>query len=90
MTKQSLKKLFTSPFTLHASRSRGQAMPYFFMMMVVLVLCWAMIVNIAKLVKDRMMMQNAADNAALSVAVYKARVLNKLGQLNFLMRLLTN
>lgn len=63
---------------------RGQAMPYFFMMMAVLVLCWAMIVNIAKLVKDRMMMQNAADNAALSVAVYKARVLNKLGQLNFL------
>lgn len=82
--KLKIKGLFTSRFTLHASRSRGQAMPYFFMMMVVLVLCWAMIVNISKLLKDRMMMQNAADNAALSVAVYKARLLNKLGELNFL------
>lgn len=72
------------PLTSLRKAVRGQAMPYFFMMMVVLVLCWAMIVNIAKLVKDRMMMQNAADNAALSVAVYKARVLNKLGELNFL------
>ncbi|MFA5779228.1 MAG: pilus assembly protein TadG-related protein [Elusimicrobiota bacterium] len=80
--KLKIKRFFSSPFTLHPSRSRGQAMPYFFMMMVVLVLCWAMIVNIAKLVKDRMMMQNAADNAALSAAIHQARTINMLGQIN--------
>jgi len=64
--------------------NKGQAFPYFFMMTIVLVICWMMLINLGKLVKDRMMMQNAADNAALSVACYRARVLNKIGQLNFL------
>lgn len=63
---------------------RAQAMPYFFMMVFVLVLCWAMMINVAKLVKDRMMMQNAADNAAISVAVLQARVLNVIGSMNYL------
>ena len=54
-------------------------------MMVVLVMSWAMIVNIAKLLRDRIMMQNAADNAAYSAAVYRARTLNLIGQLNYLM-----
>jgi len=44
----------------------------------------AMMVNTAKLLHDRMIVQNAADNAALSVAAYKARVLNELGYTNFL------
>ena len=54
-------------------------------MMVVLVISWAMMLNIAKLLSDRMILQNAADNAALSAATAKARLLNKLGQLNYLM-----
>lgn len=54
-------------------------------MMVVLVMSWAMIVNIAKLLRDRIMMQNAVDNAAYSAAVYRARTLNLIGQLNELM-----
>jgi len=62
----------------------GQAMPFFLIMIVVLVICWAMMLNIAKLLTDRMMMQNAADNAAISVAVCKARLLNKLGAINLL------
>lgn len=64
---------------------KGQALSFLLIMMMILVICWAMMMNIAKLLTDRMMMQNAADNAALSVAVYKARVLNKLGKLNYLM-----
>ncbi|MFC1501665.1 Tad domain-containing protein [Elusimicrobiota bacterium] len=65
--------------------SRGQTLPYMLAMMLVLIICWSMLVNIAKFLNDRMMMQNAADNAALSVAVYKARVLNELGRLNYLL-----
>ena len=64
---------------------RGQALPYFLVMMLILVMCWAMMVNIAKLTKDRIMMQNAADNAAISAAVYKARVYNTLGFMNYVM-----
>jgi hypothetical protein len=67
-------------FTIHSQK--GQAMPYFFMMMVALVMSWMMLINVGKLMTERIMMQNAADNAALSVATYRARVLNKLGRLN--------
>jgi len=62
---------------------KAQVLPYFFFMCIVLVLCWAMLINVAKLTTDRIIMQNAADNAALSAAVYKARVLNVLGAMNF-------
>src|SRR3989339_1406980 len=62
----------------------GQAMPYLLVSMVILIICWAMMVNTAKLLHDRMIIQNAADNAALSVAAYKARVLNELRYTNFL------
>lgn len=66
-------------------RSRGQTLPYLFIMIMVLVISWSMILNISKLLIDRMTLQNAADNAAISIAVYKARVLNRLGHLNYLM-----
>lgn len=59
-------------------------MPYMLVMMVVLVISWAMMLNIAKLLTDRMILQNAADNAALSVATAKARLLNRLGELNYM------
>jgi len=62
----------------------GQALPYMLVMMVVLIISWAMMLNVAQLLTDRMIMQNAVDNAALSAAVCKARLLNKLGQLNYL------
>ncbi len=60
-------------------------MPFFLAMIVTLIICWAMMLNIAKLVLDRMVLQNAADNAVMSVAVCKARLLNRLGQVNYLM-----
>lgn len=59
-------------------------MPYMLVMIMVLIISWAMMVNIAKLMQERMMLQNAADNAAISVAVFKARTLNALGYLNYL------
>ncbi|MCX5778956.1 MAG: pilus assembly protein TadG-related protein [Elusimicrobia bacterium] len=65
--------------------NRGQALPYFLIMMLVLVMSWAMVVNIAKLARDRIMMQNAADNAALSAAVFRARTMNLIGEANYLM-----
>jgi hypothetical protein len=40
--------------------------------------------NIAKLIRDRMIMQNEADNIALSAATHKARVMNFVGGLNYL------
>ncbi|PKN01648.1 MAG: hypothetical protein CVU77_03845 [Elusimicrobia bacterium HGW-Elusimicrobia-1] len=69
----------------HHRRARpdsAQALPYFILMMFALVGAWAAIINIAKLLQERMMMQNAADNAALAVAQYQARVLNTIGYLN--------
>jgi hypothetical protein len=41
-----------------------------------------MMVNIAKLTTERMLLQNAADNAAVSAAVYRARTLNTLAMMN--------
>jgi hypothetical protein len=43
-----------------------------------------MMLNIAKLIRNRMIMQNLADNAALSISVHKARVMNFVGNLNYL------
>ncbi len=65
--------------------NKGQVLPYYLMTMMVLLVCWAMLLNMGKLLKDRIVMQNAADNAALSVAVYRARTLNLLGKANELM-----
>ncbi|MFH1367820.1 MAG: hypothetical protein ABII64_01710 [Elusimicrobiota bacterium] len=61
---------------------RGQVLPYALVMLLVLIMCWAMMLNIAKLTADRMITQNAADNAAVSAAVYRARALNTLGLMN--------
>jgi len=54
-------------------------LPYFLVMSVILILSWAMMVNIAKLLRDRMILQNSTDNAALSVATLQARTLNLIG-----------
>ncbi|MDR3253709.1 MAG: hypothetical protein LBT07_01930 [Endomicrobium sp.] len=44
-----------------------------------------MMLNIAQLIRNRMALQNEADNIALSLATYKARVLNFVGKTNYLM-----
>jgi hypothetical protein len=81
MTTKKLSPTNRSTLTTRHSQS-GQAMPYFFMMMIVLVLCWAMLINVSKMIKDRMMLQNAADNAVMAAAINQARTLNMLGQIN--------
>jgi hypothetical protein len=48
------------------------------------VISWAMILNIACLIRDRIRLQNEADCIVLSLATYKARVLNFLGGTNYL------
>jgi len=65
-----------------SSSCRAQSLPYFMIIILTLVAAWAGIINIAKILHDRMLAQNAADNAALAVAQYQARVLNVLNYLN--------
>ncbi|MDR2860883.1 MAG: hypothetical protein LBV66_03510 [Elusimicrobiota bacterium] len=62
----------------------GQTLYYFLVFIMILVISWAMVLNIAKLIRDRMIMQSKADNIALSIAVHKARTMNFVGACNYL------
>ncbi|MDD2523597.1 MAG: hypothetical protein PHG84_00280 [Endomicrobiaceae bacterium] len=64
---------------------KGQVLPYFLVMAMILLLSWAMMLNIAKLLRDRMILQNSVDNVALSIGTLQARTLNLLGATNHLM-----
>jgi hypothetical protein len=64
--------------------NKGQTLYYFLILTVILIISWAMMLNIARLIKDRIRLQNEADCIALSLATYKARVLNFLGGTNYL------
>ncbi|GHT42682.1 hypothetical protein AGMMS49921_08480 [Endomicrobiia bacterium] len=65
--------------------NKGQTLYYFLILVVIFVISFAMMLNIANLIRNRMIMQNKADNIALSLATHKARVLNFLGGTNYLM-----
>jgi hypothetical protein len=62
----------------------GQVLYYFLVLIVMVVISWAIMLNIAQLIRNRMILQNKADNIAVSLATYKARVLNFLGVTNYL------
>ncbi|MDR1943169.1 MAG: hypothetical protein LBQ04_03555 [Endomicrobium sp.] len=64
--------------------NKGQTLYYFLILTVILIISWAMMLNIACLIKDKIRLQNEADCIALSLATYKARVLNFLGGTNYL------
>ena len=64
---------------------KGQVLPYMLVMSLILILSWAMMVNIAKLLRDKMILQNYVDNTMISVANLQARTLNMLGTTNHLM-----
>jgi hypothetical protein len=64
--------------------NKGQTLYYFLIFTIVLVISWAMMLNIACLIRNRMEMQNEADCMALSLATYKARVLNFLAKTNYM------
>mgnify|MGYP006872980194 CR=1 FL=1 len=63
-------------------RNRGQVLPYTLIMALILIMSWAMMVNIAKVIRDRMTLQNKVDNAVMSIATLQARTLNFLGTTN--------
>ena len=64
---------------------KGQVLPYMLVMSLILILSWAMMINIAKLLRDKMVLQNYVDNTVISVANLQARTLNILGTTNHLM-----
>ncbi|MCL2144861.1 MAG: hypothetical protein FWH43_05160 [Endomicrobia bacterium] len=64
--------------------NKGQTLYYFLVFTLILVISWAMMLNIAKLIRDRMIMQNLADNTALSISTHKARTMNFVGACNYL------
>ena len=60
----------------HLKDERGQILPFAALTLLALVMFWMTVVNVGKLVRDRIMLQNAADAAAQSAACYQARGLN--------------
>jgi hypothetical protein len=81
--KNIISKLFLEQNLLR--NNKGQTLYYFLVFVIILIVSCAMTLNIARLIRNRMVMQNKADNIALSLATYKARVLNFLGGTNYLM-----
>ncbi|MDR0486552.1 MAG: hypothetical protein LBH29_07535, partial [Elusimicrobiota bacterium] len=64
--------------------NKGQTLYYFLILMMLVFISWAMMLNIAKVIIERMKLQNEVDNIALSIAVDKARVMNFVGGCNYL------
>lgn len=77
---QWFKRLYKT--SCRRTQQTGQMLIYFIVMGVVLVMSHLTIMNIAKLLRDRMMMQNAVDNAAMAAAVHMARTMNAAAYLN--------
>jgi len=61
---------------------KGQILPFVALTLLVLVMFWMIVVNVGKMVRDRIMLQNAADAAAQSAACMKARMFNLIGRIN--------
>ncbi|OGS23302.1 MAG: hypothetical protein A2252_09480 [Elusimicrobia bacterium RIFOXYA2_FULL_39_19] len=68
-------------------KEEGQILPLLIMSTFILCMFLIVLINLGKLIKDRMVMQNAADNAAVSSAIMRARALNVLGTSNALLGL---
>ncbi|MDR1434199.1 MAG: hypothetical protein LBI93_03525 [Endomicrobium sp.] len=81
-----MKNIITKHFQVQRilKNNKGQTLYYFLILTVILIISWAVMLNIARLIKDRIRLQNEADCIALSLATYKARVLNFLGGTNYL------
>jgi hypothetical protein len=84
------KKIYREPIVIIRSncgefnrrQCSGQVAPFAIISILMLAMLWMMLVNVSKLVKDRIVMQNAADCAAQSAACIRARGLNQVGFLN--------
>lgn len=64
---------------------KGQILPFAVLTLLALVMFWMTVVNVGKMVRDRIMLQNAADAAAQSAVCVKARALNSIGSINALL-----
>lgn len=64
---------------------KGQILPFVALTLLALVMFWMTVVNVGKMVRDRIMLQNAADAAAQSAACVKAKALNSIGKINALL-----
>jgi hypothetical protein len=70
------KELEPSPYI------KGQVIVFIVLSLIPLTLFWITIINIGQLVKDRIILQNAADCAAQTIACIRARALNIIGAEN--------
>ncbi len=61
---------------------RGQILPMAMVMTLLLALFWVMLLNVGKLITDRVQMQIAADTAVQSACAIRARALNSVGLMN--------
>ena len=52
---------------LNMRNRKGQVLPYMLIMSIVLILSWAMMLNIAKVLRDKMILQNTVDNGVLLI-----------------------
>jgi hypothetical protein len=68
---------------LRYRNEKGQIIVFVVISVLSLSMLWMMLINIATMVKDRIMLQNAADCAAHTAACIRARGLNMVGALNF-------
>lgn len=64
---------------------KGQIIVFVALSILSLAMFWIMLINIGKMIKDRIMMQNAADAAVQSAACIRSRGLNQIGALNALL-----
>lgn len=60
----------------------GQTLPFMCLVVLALVMFWMMVVNMGVMLRDRIILQNAADCAAQTAACYRARALNMVGNYN--------
>src|SRR3990170_3981751 len=61
---------------------RGQILPLALVLIMGMALVWVMVINVGKLIKDRIQVQIAADAAVQSACAVRARGLNAIGRMN--------
>ena len=64
------------------SNKQGQTLPFMCLIVLSLVMFWMLVVNMGVMLRNRIIVQNAADCAAQTAACYRARALNMVGMYN--------
>src|SRR5258708_8441580 len=66
--------------------SHGQILPLALVLILIMALFWIMVINVGKLVKDRIQLQIAADTSAQTACAIRARGLNAIGRMTSWLR----